>query len=87
MDNMSCMVQDMDDVTCLTAGERVVSIEAAEKLASQLGMRYFETSSKDNICVEPVFDHLIHQICCGLAKTRWGNCHLLPQTFEDAKLT
>lgn len=39
--------------------QRAVSTEQAEALANQLGLRYLETSAKDNINVKETFDILI----------------------------
>ena len=40
---------------CEDPGKKVVAYEDAFKVASQLGMQYVETSAKDNINVEEVF--------------------------------
>ncbi|ESO11585.1 hypothetical protein HELRODRAFT_185237 [Helobdella robusta] len=48
--------------------ERVVSTERGRRLADQLGLEFFETSAKDNINVDIVFERLVHLICERISK-------------------
>jgi len=44
---------------CDMADERVVQTEEGERLASSLGLEFFETSAKENINVKAVFERLV----------------------------
>jgi len=41
------------------ADERVVRLDDGEKLASDLGLEFFETSAKENVNVKIVFERLV----------------------------
>jgi len=43
--------------------DRVVSYERGKQLADQLGLEFFETSAKDNVNVEQVFERMADIIC------------------------
>lgn len=43
--------------------ERIVTYERGKQLADQLGLEFFETSAKENINVQDVFDRLVDSIC------------------------
>ncbi|XP_011175858.1 ras-related protein Rab-3 isoform X1 [Solenopsis invicta] len=48
---------------CDMEEERVISTERGKQLAEQLGVRFFETSAKENINVKAVFETLVDIIC------------------------
>ncbi|XP_011138239.1 ras-related protein Rab-3 isoform X1 [Harpegnathos saltator] len=48
---------------CDMEEERVISSERGRQLAEQLGVRFFETSAKENINVKAVFEQLVDIIC------------------------
>ncbi|XP_051977929.1 ras-related protein Rab-3B-like isoform X2 [Xyrauchen texanus] len=52
---------DMDE-------ERVVPFEKGKHLADQLGFEYYEASSKENINVRQVFEHLVDIICVKMSE-------------------
>jgi Ras-related protein Rab-3C len=62
--------------------ERVVSTERGRRLADQLGLEFYETSAKDNINVEVVFERLVDLICDRMSKSLDMNTTILnnPQT-------
>lgn len=62
--------------------ERVVSTERGRRLADQLGLEFFETSAKDNINVDIVFERLVDLICDRMSKSLDMNAAVLnnPQT-------
>ena len=47
---------------CDLGDRRTVSETRGEELAAEFGCRYIETSTKDNINVKAVFEHLMTQI-------------------------
>lgn len=53
---------------CDMEEERVISSEKGKQLAEQLGVRFFETSAKENINVKvcDLFEKLFNLICCNL---------------------
>ena len=48
---------------CNMEEDRVVSYERGKQLAGQLGLEFFETSIKDNVNVEQVFERMADIIC------------------------
>lgn len=50
--------------------ERIISTERGQQLADQLGLEFFETSAKDNINVQEVFDRLVDVICDKMTNNR-----------------
>lgn len=48
---------------CDMKDERVISTERGQQLAQQLGVKFFETSAKENINVKVVFDEMVDMIC------------------------
>ena len=48
---------------CNMEEDRVVSYERGKQFADQLGLEFFETSAKDNVNVEQVFERMADIIC------------------------
>ena len=53
---------------------RVIPIEDGQALAKEMGLKYFETSAKDNLNVSSTFEELVEDINakCKLEKTKKG---------------
>ncbi|ESN99507.1 hypothetical protein HELRODRAFT_84303 [Helobdella robusta] len=49
--------------------QRVISKDAGQQLANQMGLEFYETSAKDNVNVKEVFDHLVDIICEKMSET------------------
>lgn len=49
--------------------ERVVSTERGKQLADQLRLEFFESSAKDNINVQVVFERLVDLICIKMSES------------------
>ena len=58
----------------LTAG-RAISTDQGVEVADSLGIRYFETSAKDNINVNLTFDTLVDEISEKMAESIEKNPH------------
>ena len=48
--------------------DRVVTKEWGENLAKELGIFYFETSAKNNINIEVMFDHILNAMISNRAQ-------------------
>ncbi|KAM6972181.1 RAB3D, member RAS oncogene family, a [Aplochiton taeniatus] len=53
--------------------DRLVPTDDANRLATELGFQFFETSAKDNINVKQVFDRLVDVICDKMHETVNGD--------------
>ena len=58
---------------------RTVTKENAEELAHSLGVKYIETSAKDDINVKQTFDTLVDEISEKMAETMEANPNFVPQ--------
>lgn len=67
--------------------ERVVSTERGRRLAGQLGLEFFESSAKENINVELVFERLVDLILERMSKSLDVNQGLSPAPQTTTILT
>ena len=58
---------------------RVVTKESADDLAQQLGIKYIETSAKDDVNVKLTFETLVDEISEKMAETMETNPNFIPQ--------
>ena len=58
---------------------RVVNKESADDLAQQLGIKYIETSAKDDVNVKLTFETLVDEISEKMAETMETNPNFIPQ--------
>ena len=58
---------------------RTVTKESAEDLAQSLGIKYIETSAKDDINVKLTFETLVDEISEKMAETMETNPNFVPQ--------
>eukprot|EP00731_Ephydatia_muelleri_P018920 Em0011g960a len=63
---------------CDLASSRVVTNEQATELAQTLGVKYFETSAKDDINVKQTFDALVDEISIKMAESVESNPNFVP---------
>ena len=57
---------------------RVITREQAEELAESLGVKYFETSAKDDIDVKATFENLVDCISLKMAESIERNPNFKP---------
>ncbi|XP_014870813.1 RAB3D, member RAS oncogene family, b [Poecilia latipinna] len=74
---------------CDLEDERVIATEDGQRLAEELGFRFFEASAKDNINVKQVFECLVDVICEKMNETMEEESnltanHMKPQGFKDS---
>lgn len=63
---------------CDLASSRVVTQEQATELAQLMGVKYFETSAKDDINVKQTFDALVDEISIKMAESVENNPNFIP---------
>ena len=61
------------------ADSRVISKETAEDLAQSLGIKYIETSAKEDIKVKNTFEMLVDEISEKMAEAMETNPNFVPQ--------
>lgn len=64
--------------------ERVITYDRGKQLADQLGLEFFETSAKENINVQDVFERLVDIICDKMSDGRDVDP---PPTIKGTRLT
>ena len=64
---------------CDLSQQRAVTVEQAQDLADQLGVKYFETSAKDNIHVQEVIEYLVDIISEKMAEVIEKNPNFVPR--------
>ena len=67
------------------ADSRVISKENAEDLAQSLGIKYIETSAKEDINVKLTFETLVDEISEKMAETMETNPNFVPQGVRPRK--
>ena len=65
---------------------RTVTKESGEDLARSLGVKYIETSAKDDINVKLTFDTLVDEISEKMAETMETNPNFVPQGVRPRKV-
>ena len=65
---------------------RTVTKESGEVLARSLGVKYIETSAKDDINVKLTFDTLVDEISEKMAETMETNPNFVPQGVRPRKV-
>ena len=63
---------------CDLATSRVVTQDQATELAQTLGVKYIETSAKDDINVKMTFDALVDEISIKMAESVENNPNFIP---------
>ena len=64
---------------CDLSQQRAVSSADAQELADKLGVKYFETSAKDNIGVKEVVEYLVDMISEKMAEVIEKNPNFVPR--------
>ena len=70
---------------CDLTQQRAVTTEQAQELADKLGVKYFETSAKDNINVKEVVEYLVDIVSEKMAEVIEKNPNFVPRGVKPRR--